>query len=380
MESQARRAFKDYFDVALAQQLAAAVQRVQPTFAAASFVQQVAHQIAPLELKARVAVFAAALRDHLPADYPAALAVLAQILGDELPDEAGMFDLGYHLMPVAAFVEIYGPDQADAFDQSLAMLHAITRRHTAEFALRPFLLRYQQRTLAALQQWVQDPNAHVRRAVSESTRPRLPWASRLPAFIAEPQPVLDLLEQLQHDPSPYVRKSVANNLNDISRDHPEQVLALAARWQANGNQHTPALLRHALRTLIKQGNPAALALLGHAAPASVRCHAALAPDTLPIGDTLHIAATLHNTDTQPHRLIIDYRMHFVSANGSPRSKVFKLAQIELAAGEQITLTRQHSFQIVSVRRYYPGTHRIEVQVNGVVLAAATFVLTAPQAR
>ncbi len=371
------RAFKDDFDLALAERLASDLQAVYPAFARAAFVQQVQEQIAPLELKARVAAFAVALRAHLPPDYRTALAILSQILGDELPDEQGMFDLGYHLMPVAAFVEQYGPAHPADFVQSLTFLHALTRRHTAEFALRPFLHHAPNATLAVLHQWAQDSNAHVRRAASESTRPRLPWATQLPAFIADPAPVLALLERLQHDPSPYVRKSVANNLNDIARDHPQQVLDTAARWLQHANHDTPALLRHALRGLLKRGDPAALALFAYAPPSQIRCTLTLGSEQVPIGASLPFTITLHNLSAHAQPVLLDYRLHMAGAGSAPRSKVFKLRSLTLAAGAQHTLTHQHPFRVVTVRRYYAGPHRLAVQVNGVVLAHADFTVLAP---
>ncbi len=370
-------AFKDYFDVALAERLASDLQAVYPPFARVAFVQQVQEQITALELKARVAAFAAALRAHLPPDYSVALAILSQILGDELPDEHGMFELGYHLMPVAAFVERYGPAHPADFAQSLTFLHALTRRHTAEFALRPFLHVAPDATLAVLHEWTQDSNAHVRRAASESTRPRLPWATQLSAFIADPAPVLALLEHLQHDPSPYVRKSVANNLNDIARDHPQHVLDTAARWLQHANQDTPALLRHALRGLLKRGDPAALALFAYAPPSQIRCTLTLGSVQVPIGASLPFSITLHNLSEHAQPVLLDYRLHMAGAGPAPRSKVFKLRSLTLAAGAQHTLTHQHPFRRVTVRRYYAGGHRLAVQVNGVVLAHADFTVLAP---
>lgn len=250
--------FKNYFGTNLAQELGERIQAVYPVFPLPAFVEQVASRVDTLELKARVAAISAALRDTLPPAYAEALDILLAILGPELASEQGMFTHGYYLMPVAYFVECYGLDH---FDRSMAALHAITKRHTAEYAIRPFIERYPQPALTLLRQWTQDQNAHVRRLVSEGTRPRLPWAKRLPAFIADPSLVLDLLECLKDDPSPYVRKSVANNLNDISKDHPERVIAMLRRWQPNASAETRWITRHALRSLRKQGDPAALSLL-----------------------------------------------------------------------------------------------------------------------
>lgn len=240
---------KYYFDKMLAEELGARIVEVYPQFALAEFVGQVAAQVEALELKERVTVIAVALRDHLPSAYPAALTILCQILGPENEGETGIFSEGYQLMPVAHFVELYGLEH---FTESLVALYEITKRHTAESALRSFLVREQARTLSVLQQWVADENPHVRRLVSEGTRPRLPWAARLVAFRADPRPTLSLLEALKNDPSAYVRKSVANHLNDILKDNLDLALETLTRWNQDATAETKWIIRHALRNLIKQ--------------------------------------------------------------------------------------------------------------------------------
>ncbi|GAB4446589.1 MAG: DNA alkylation repair protein [Chloroflexi bacterium OHK40] len=287
-----------------------------------------------------------------------------------------MFTDGWYLMPVAAFVEHYGLEHVDI---SLQAMHAITQRHTAEFAIRPFLLRYPEQTLATLRAWAHDPSFHVRRLVSEGTRPRLPWAARLPAFVADPTPVLELLETLKDDTSAYVRKSVANNLNDIARDHPERVLATLTRWQRGASDERRWVIRHALRTLVKQGHPEALRLLGADAPEVELIALELTPTALRIGETLRIAVTLRSTAATPQHLIVDYVLHLPGARGRTRRNVFKLRSQTTAGGETLRLVKRHSFAIVSVRRLYPGRHRIAIQVNGVVLGEATVDLHGAEA-
>jgi 3-methyladenine DNA glycosylase AlkC len=363
--------FKDYYGVPLAQQLAERIQGVYPDFAAQLFVARVAAGIEPLELKGRVALIAEALREHLPPDYPRALEILCAILGPENPDEQGMFDFGYWLMPVGHFVERYGLEH---FDQSLAAINAITRRFTGEFAIRPYLQHHQQRTLALLQQWASDENPHVRRLVSEGTRTRLPWATRLHAFISDPTPVLALLEQLKRDPSAYVRKSVANNLNDITRDHPDLVLQTLARWREDATPETQWIIRHALRSLVKRGDPHALRLLDFGPPQVALHDLALKPQRMRLGDTLTISFTLRSQASAPQKLVIDYLLHLVKANGSTQPRVFKLGTHTLPGGEAATFEKKHPLKPVTTRRYYSGQHRLEVQVNGQILGGAAFEL------
>jgi 3-methyladenine DNA glycosylase AlkC len=363
--------FKYYYGVELAQALAQQIAAVHPAFDRDAFVQRIAAEVEQLELKGRVALIAAALREHLPPDYPAALAILRAMFGPELASEQGMFNEGYAMMPIAYFVEHYGTEH---FDESIAAIYEITKRFSSEFAIRPYLERYPQRTLDVLRAWTADPNAHVRRLVSEGTRPRLPWATRLTCFAADPAPVLDLLEQLKRDPSPYVRKSVANHLNDLLKDHRELALAVLTRWQADATPETQGIIRHALRNLVKQGDPAALELLGIAQPQVTLLNLTLEPERLRLGESLRLALTLRSDSEADQKLVIDYIIHFVKANGKTQPKVFKLRTLELHAGATLTLEKQHSIRPITTRRHYPGQHRLEVQVNGAILGGADFTL------
>lgn len=366
-------AFKDYFDAAMAQQLAADIQQVYPAFDANGFVTQVTAQLPPLALKARVAVFAAALREHLPPAYPAATAILLQILGDELTVEQGMFNDGWFIMPLAYFVEVYGLDD---FDVSMHAIQEITKRHSSEFAIRPFLEKYPDRVLAILHDWTAHPSPHVRRLVSEGTRPRLPWAGRLNQFIADPAPTLALLEKLKDDDSAYVRKSVANHLNDIAKDHPARVIAVCRRWLQDADANRQWIVRHALRTLIKAGEPDALAVLGYGPP-QVTLQAFTVTPTVTLGKSVTFSCTLRSESSAPQELLIDTVMHFLKANGKTSPKVFKLGLRTLAPGETVTIERSQPIRPVTTRRYYAGAQRVEIQVNGEILGGADFELRIP---
>jgi 3-methyladenine DNA glycosylase AlkC len=363
--------FKNFYDLRLARLLADKISAVSPSFPAQAFVDEVAAEIEPLELKARVSLMARALRHHLPPAYPDALAILLNVLGPDLSDDGGMFDQGYWVMPIAQFVEEYGLDH---FELSAQALHDITRRFTAEFAVRPYLIRYPDAMLSRLRQWAHDPNPHVRRWVSEGTRPRLPWAKRLDAFIADPTPTLELLELLKDDPSLYVRKSVANHLNDIAKDHPLWVIETAERWYADGSEERRWIVRHALRTLVKQGDARALAILGYDATQDIRAILSVQPATLVLGGTLMLTAEVSNVSSIPQKLVIDYCVYFVRANGSTGAKVFKWTSVVLDAGETINLSKKQPLRPVTTRSYYPGVHRVTLQVNGAAMAEAAFTL------
>jgi 3-methyladenine DNA glycosylase AlkC len=367
--------FKNYFDVSLAAELARRIVAVYPRFEATSFTAEVAAAVPDLELKGRVAAIATALRNHLPPDYPKALAILVATLGPPHSEAEGMFKAGWHYMPLANFVELYGLDH---FDESLSALHAITQRHTAEFAIRPFLLRYQEQTMAVLRAWVHDESFHVRRLVSEGTRTRLPWAARLPQFIADPAPVLALLEVLKDDPVAYVRKSVANNLNDIAKDHPALVLATLTAWSEQASAERRWIIRHALRTLVKQGDVTALRLLGAERAAVELARLTIEPSVVRLGEAISFSCTLQSTSSDPQDLIVDYIVHFAGTRGAKRPKVFKLTTVRLEPAATASFSKRFSFKPVTIRRYYPGRYRIEIQVNGSVLGGADFELVSPE--
>ncbi|MEZ4636187.1 MAG: DNA alkylation repair protein [Caldilineaceae bacterium] len=365
--------FKNYYGPALVTDLAARVAAVYPSFAVEAFTAEVTPLLEPLELKARVWAISDGLRRHLPADYPEAVAILLQILGPEIPVEAGMFNEGWYLLPIAQFVEEYGLDH---FDLSLDAMYEITKRHTAEFAVRPYLLADAERVLARLREWVHDPSPHVRRWVSEGTRPRLPWGKRLDIFIRHPEQTLALLEYLKDDPELYVRKSVANHLNDIAKDHPQLVVDVTARWHADGSAGTRWIVQHALRTLVKNGDAAALAVLGFDAEIPARVtDFRVEPASIRIGEAVRLSLTLVNDGDVAHDLVIDFRVHFVKANGKRSPKVFKWTKCTLQPAESITLTKVVSMVPVTTRKLYVGRHAVDVQVNGQVLAMAEFELS-----
>jgi 3-methyladenine DNA glycosylase AlkC len=245
--------------------------------------------------------------------------------------------------------------------------HALTQRFTAEFSLRPFLQAHTHATLEHLAQWAYDPNAHVRRAVSEATRPRLPWVARLPDFVRDPTPVLPLLQQLRDDASSYVRRSVANHLNDIGKDHPQRLTDLARTWLTDGPvpPSRTALLRHALRTAIKKGDVDALALFGHGQASLLRMQqAGVSPEQAHIGGHVTLSCQLHNPSPNTASALADWRVHYVKSDGSQSVKVFKGSTVELPPQGQVVLQKTLSLRQMSTRTHHPGRHRVEIALNG----------------
>lgn len=362
---------KDMIDRQLVEQIADRIALVYPAFDGDGFVSAVAAELESLELKQRFAWVADKLREYLPGDYPTALEILLRILDDADGRFEPIKDAGFRLLPMPTFIYRHGLDHREA---SLDAMYTITRHTSCEGAIRPFIIRYPQATFARLHQWAQDENEHVRRLVSEGSRPRLPWWPQLTDLIADPSPALALLERLKDDPSLYVRRSVANHLNDIGKDHPELLLARMKAWSRDASSERLWLINHALRTLVKRGDARALAILGYG-PATVELSdLTLEPMLLYFGGELEFGFSLRNIGDAPQNLMIDFVIHFVKANGATAPKVFKLKKLRLAAGETVAVSKRLAIRPISTRKYYPGRQRLEIQVNGTVLGGADFEL------
>lgn len=372
-------AFKNLIDAGTVQAAATQLQRAWPVFDAARFAAQALHGLDALEFKARAMQLCDALEATLPADFDTAAAVIEAALlpvqGDEelsalRSGPAGL--AGWVVWPLGEYVARRGlatPERA------LRTLHALTQRHTAEFAIRPLIARHPNLCFATLASWCEDPSPHVRRLVSEGSRPRLPWGLQLKALVADPSPTLPLLRRLQDDASPYVRRSVANHLNDIAKDHPDIVLQWLHEHLPQAPAERRALLRHACRTLIKQGDPAVLKAWGLGAALRGSATLQLAPKRLAVGDSLALTVQLQSTAKRTQTLVIDYAVHHVKASGATSAKVFKGWTLQLAPGEARTLVKQHSMRPVTTRRYHAGRHEVDLRVNGQVLARAFFQLS-----
>ncbi len=365
-----RKAFKEYLDRAAAKQLAGQLATAYPKLDKAMFVRVATRGIATLEFIDRVKQFAAAARETLPRDYEKALSVILKSLPPGLEDtEELMTD--WYVWPLCQFVQEYGVDH---FEPSMDAMYELTQRFSCEFAVRPFLIRYPRKTLARLTQWTRDPNPHVRRLCSEGTRPRLPWGQQLRDFVQDPTPALSILEALKDDPELFVRRSVANHLNDIAKDHPEVVIKVCKSWKVGATEERRWVIKHALRTLIKNGNRSALTLVGVGKPELTVGAFAVDRKQVPIGENVGLRATLASTARKPQSLVVDYVVHLQRVGGKTNAKVFKWKTFTLGAGETIELTKKHSFKPITTRKYYPGVHRMELQINGTRLAECSLTL------
>jgi 3-methyladenine DNA glycosylase AlkC len=258
-----------------------------------------------------------------------------------------------------------GADPGKDFDDCLALLAELTPRLTGEFAVRRLLAADLERSLQAIQGWTVHPDEHVRRLASEGTRPYLPWAVRVPGIVLAPEATIPLLDALYRDPSDYVRRSVANHLNDVARHAPALVVATAQRWLSAPDSNTAPVVRHGLRTLIKNAHPGALALLGFV-PASIAVNGPrLDRDSLALPGELAFDFEISNTGPADARLAVDYVVHYVKANGTRSAKVFKIGALTLAAGETRSVTKRHAFRQMTTRVHHAGVHALELQINGI---------------
>jgi 3-methyladenine DNA glycosylase AlkC len=377
--------FKNLINPGTVAQAGRHLQRVWPGFDRRRFEQHAATGLDDLEFKARAMQLADALQATLPAHFGDAAEVLEASLAPPVPldgagEPAGLSDAqaeqglaGWVVWSMGEFVARQG--MADV-PRALACLHALTQRFSAEFAIRPFVRDHPALVFDTLTRWTQDPSAHVRRLVSEGSRPRLPWGLRLQALVADPAPTLPLLRALQDDPSAYVRRSVANHLNDIAKDHADLVAGWVHEHRRGASAQRAALLRHASRSLIKQGHTPTLAAWGLQPGLQGSAGLVLSAPHAALGDGIGLAVTLISTARAPQDLVVDYAVHHVRANGGASPKVFKGWKLTLVPGETRALTKRHSLRPVTTRTLYPGLHRVEVLVNGCAVAAAAFDLRA----
>lgn len=375
--------FKNLINADVVGQAGAHLRRAWPAFDQKRFERLALDGLQDLEFKARAQHLGQALQATLPEDFHHAADVLEASFKPVIPvqdpdkelgllrtDDTGL--AGWVLWPVGEFIARRGIDHPE---RALRALHALTQRFTAEFAIRPFIVAHPELSLRTLSEWTGDPSAHVRRLVSEGSRPRLPWGLRLKALVADPTPTLPLLEALQDDVSEYVRRSVANHLNDIAKDHPERLADWLARHLPGAPATRQRLLRHASRTLIKQGHGRTLALWGLGSAFEGDARWQVAPRRIAIGESVALNLTLASTSARTQTLEIDYTVHHARAQGGASAKTFKGWRVSLAPGETLTLAKSHSMRPVTTRRYHPGEHQIDLRINGQIVAQARFKLT-----
>lgn len=337
------------------------------------FEASVLEKMPELELKQRIALIAGVLGEHLDADFARAAHQIRSALPPPLDPTLTDDDFGdFIFAPLGKYVENHGIDH---YDVSMDLLKELTMRFSMEGSVRPFIDHRPDETMQLFESWARDDNYHVRRLVSESTRPALPWAPRIGLDVRDPLPLLDILHA---DPTRYVTRSVANHLNDISKVDPALVIESLNRWRRLGDQSPDELdwmTRHALRTLLKRGNPDAMRVLGYSPEARVRVgEIALASPVVCAGESL--AFSVDVAAEADELVMVDYAIDFVKKNGERKPRVFKLKNLSLADEQTMTLSKRHPLRSdATTYRLYPGQHRLSILINGRESASTEFEVT-----
>jgi 3-methyladenine DNA glycosylase AlkC len=356
-------ALKHWFDEARFRQVAADLAEIHQGFNRKKFIRLALENLDDLSLMQRLRRMTVCTHEALGCDYLRSVEVLKEL--------APRIDHAFVTLFMPDFVGLYGKEH---FDESMEALKYFTRFGSSEFAVREFLKRDFKRGMKTMRRWSKDNDEHVRRLASEGCRPRLPWSFRLEALVADPSPALPILENLKTDPSLYVRKSVANHLNDITKDHPTLVLDTLSGWDLE-HPHTGWIAKRALRTLIKLGDKQALALMGAGEKAQVKVAAfAVQPRELTLGESVTLSATMQSTSAQTQKLVIDYAVHYVKKSGGSSAKVFKWKELTLGAGEGLVLKKNQRIQDFTTRVHHAGRHQVDLLVNGEKLAEDGFIL------
>jgi 3-methyladenine DNA glycosylase AlkC len=373
--------FKNFINQQVVEGIAQHFHQHYPAFNRDDFIVSAMDNFESLALKARTERITQTMVTYLPDDFEQSAKILLASLGAPLVDElsSGKTDeqgiAGWGVLSLTYYVALCGLKRGqEHVDLSLSLLKEMTKRLTAEFDIRFFLQQYPEQTLSTLTDWLTDENRHVRRLISEGTRPKLPWGMHLPLFIQDPTPVIALLEHLKDDQEEYVRRSVANNLNDIAKDHPDLVADIAKNWLVDASPERVKLVKHACRTLVKNGHQKTLTALGYGKANIKNVELKLSTKTLNFGEAITLALSFQSSAKVDQPLMIDYVVHHQKANGKTSPKVFKWRIAQLAANKKFTGTKKHAIKKITTRVYYPGTHKIDIMINGSMVASSEFEL------
>lgn len=351
---------KNLFNRSVYETFTRVISRFYPGFEKQRFIEEIFNDNwENLELKQRARHTSLTLNQFLFSDFEKDIELLISVINAIRQDKT--LKPGIESMFVPDYVEVFGIDYPE---KSLIFMEEITKFFSCEFAIRPFLLKYPEKTLAKMKQWAYNPDPSVRRLSSEGCRPRLPWAMAIPFLKKDPTPILPILETLKNDPAETVRKSVANNLNDISKDNPGIVIELVKKWKGQ-TKNTDWVLKHASRTLLKQAHWEVLELFGYGSldKILVEDFQVLTP-IVKMGDSLEFRFSLTNTSSKPLLIRLEYGVYYLRANGSHSKKVFKISEKKYLAGQSVQLSRKQSFKPITTRKYYQGLHRVSLIVNG----------------
>ncbi len=342
-------------------------------FKSQSFCRKVLDRFPELELKERIHHMAEMLKETLPEGYRLAVNIIIESLPAELDPEKTDDDFGdFIFAPLSHFVALYGCNRKD-LSFSLNALEELTKRFSVEYAIRPFLISFPEETLKKTAHWAKHDHYHVRRLASEGIRPNLPWGQKVGVPFDR---IIENLDQLHHDQTRFVTRSVANTLNDISKQDSSLVLKTLKKWKKENRQGAKEMdfiINHSLRTLVKKGNAGALKLLGYSSNPNVNVsQLKIRKKKIQVGETLEFSFKLDSNKKE--KLLIDYLVHFQTHAGKLQPKVFKLKKLDVKKGEVIHLEKKHPLREMTTKKLYPGEHKIEIQINGKSCGEADFHL------
>ena len=354
---------KDEFDQPFIKQLSTNISTQTTTFNQSLFNDDLLNnQWEKKELKERIRSITTTINVHLKLPYPKQIEVLSKIA----PHYKGLKGL---IFP--EFVELYGLNDIKT---SFKAMELFTQYSTAEFAIRPFIKKHPKESHQQMLTWSKSNNHHLRRLASEGGRPRLPWAPKLDTFIQDPKSNLPILENLKNDDSLYVRKSIANHLNDISKDHPNLVLTIAKKWYGK-SPNTNWIVKHALRTLLKKGDKEALSIFGLDNSHQIQIkNIHLSHTEIKIGDYIYFQFDVINQSSKPRDVRLEYSIDYIRSNNSTSKKIFQLSEFSLNPKSEKTMKRKQWFKELSTRKHYAGKHKITIIVNGDKKASTILIL------
>jgi 3-methyladenine DNA glycosylase AlkC len=352
------------------ERLCPTLRKTIPTFDCQHFIRLIFNNQWPdLELKQRVRHISNCLRHFLPEHFPDAIKDLVRLSKNLLAD--GNREQGFQIIFIADYIEVNGVDFPN---ESLAAMESVTQLVSCEFAIRPFLIRYPEMTMSQMLKWSKHSHASVRRLSSEGCRPRLPWAMGVPHLKKDVSQILPILHHLKADESEYVRRSVANNLNDIAKDHPQIVLDLIRKWKTN-DPNTSWIIRHGCRTLLKKGNNDVLNFHGFDPKSKSSIPSLNLPKAkVKIGDVLNFNFHFVNREKKPTAFRLEYAIDYLTSSGKISRKVFKITENKFDPGKKIEIKRKQSFKNFTTRKHYKGKHQITILANGKKLAAKEFLV------
>jgi len=336
---------------------------VVPTFNTKDFLNNFFdEQWENMELKQRMRHTTNTLHQHLSGDFKKDITNILDFIALWKEREIAVSaNDGLAFMFLPDYIEQYGIEH---YDIAMKATEIVTIFTSCEFSIRPFIIKYPKKSMVQMLQWALHSNLHVRRLASEGSRPRLPWAMALPFLKKDPTPILPILEKLKTDPSEYVRRSVANNLNDIAKDNPEVVIKIAKQWKGTSKE-TDWVVKHACRTLLKQGNQELMELFGFGKVDKIKLSKfKVSTPIVTIGEHLDFSFNLTNTNKNSSKIRLEYGIYYQKANGSLTKKVFKISEKEYPANSNTIITRKQSFKVITTRKFHQGKHKVSIIING----------------